>query len=315
MKKENFTYESTNGRNTIHGICWMPEGEPIAILQIVHGMVEFIDRYDDFARFLTGQGILVVGEDHLGHGSSVQSEVELGYFGNEGNRYLMGDIHRLRLQTEASYPEVPYFMLGHSMGSFLLRQYLVEGETPHAEGLSGAIIMGTGWQPSIALQMGKIISKIAEFFRGELYRSHFIQNMAMGAYNKRIQNPRTKDDWLTRDEKIVDAYEQEPLCQFRFTVNAYYQMFLGIEKCQDVKTMGRIPKDFPMLFVSGAEDPVGNYGEGVRKAFVKYQDYSNAVTDIKLYDSCRHEVLNELNRAEVYQDLLLWIQECLSLKG
>ena len=314
MKRE-FTYESTNGKNTIHGISWIPDEKPIAILQIVHGMVEFVDRYDDFAQFLASNGILVLGEDHLGHGASIQSEKELGYFGKDGNRFLIGDIHRLRLMAEGLHPGIPYFMLGHSMGSFLVRQYLTEGDTPYAEGLAGAIIMGTGWQPHIALHLGKIITKLIGSFRGEFYRSRFIQNMAMGSYNKRIEQPRTKDDWLTRDEKIVDIYEQEPLCQFRFTTNAYYHMFCGIEKCQNTAAMRRIPENFPLLFVSGTDDPVGNYGEGVRKTFIKYQEHSKAITDIKLYESGRHEILNELNRAEVYQDLLDWMTECLSAKG
>ncbi len=306
--REDFTYPSTNGTTEIHGIRWIPEGKPIAILQLVHGMVEFIARYNDFAKYLCDSGFLVIGNDHLGHGQSVLTDEELGYFGKGGNAFLIGDIHRLREQTEASYPGVPYFILGHSMGSFLLRQYLVEGNPEaYANGLAGAIAMGTGWQPKAALKMGKLISGMTEMTRGDRYRSKLIQNMVMGSYNHKIKNPRTKDDWLTKDTAIVNAYVDEPLCQFRFTTNAYYNMFKGIEKCQDRELMKRLPEDFPLLLVSGADDPVGNYGDGVRKAYMVYLDNSSADVDIKLYEEDRHEILNETNREEVYQDLKTWM--------
>ena len=315
MTREDFTYLSTNGTTQIHGIRWIPDGEPVAVLQLVHGMVEFIARYDNFAKYLCDNGFLVIGHDHLGHGQSVMSEEELGYFGKGGNAFLIGDIHRLREQTEAAYPGVPYFILGHSMGSFLVRQYLVEGEPEaYANGLTGAIAMGTGWQPNAALKMGKLVSGVAEMARGDHYRSKLIQNIVMGSYNHKIKNPRTKDDWLTKDTEIVDVYTNEPLCQFRFTTNAYYNMFKGIEKCQDRKLMKRLPEDFPLLLISGADDPVGNYGDGVRKAYMVYLENSPADVDIKLYEEDRHEILNETNRIEVFRDLKHWLMRHLGDK-
>ncbi len=307
--REDFTYPSSDGKNMIHGIRWTPEDKPIAVLQIVHGMVEFIARYEEFAEYLTRQGFAVVGEDHLGHGESAMSEEDLGYFGKGGNGFLMEDIHQLRKMTTEQWPDIPYFMLGHSMGSFLLRQYLVEGEkAPYAEGLSGAIVMGTGWQPDIALKLGTTLSGFAEMFRGDRHRSRLIEKMALGSNNRKIKNPRTKDDWLSKDTDVVDAYEENPLCQFHFTVNAYYNMFKGIRKCQDRQLMKRLPEKFPMLFISGAEDPVGNYGDGVRKAYMVYLENSAADVHIKLYEEDRHEILNETNREDVYNYLLTWLK-------
>ena len=141
--KHEFYYTSRDSVTKIHAIEWIPDGEVKGILQICHGMVEYIDRYDEFAKFMSGHGYYVVGHDHLGHGKSIQTEADLGYFDErKGNQYVIGDIYQLQEMTKKKYPDVPYFMLGHSMGSFLLRQYL----TMYAGGLSGAVIMGTGYR-------------------------------------------------------------------------------------------------------------------------------------------------------------------------
>lgn len=312
--REDFTYPSADGKNNIHAIRWIPEGSPKAVLQIIHGMVEYVERYEDFAEYLCARGFLVTGEDHLGHGQSASDEDSLGYFGKGGNAYIIQDIHRLRGITSAEYPDIPYFMLGHSMGSFLLRQYLVEGEADaYAYGLAGAIVMGTGWQPEIALKLGTGLSGLMEMFRGDHHRSKLLEKVSLGSNNRKIKNPRTKDDWLSKDEKVVDDYSANPLCQFHFTTNAYYNMFKGMRKCQDRKLMQRIPEGFRMVLISGAEDPVGSYGDGVRKAYMVYLENSKADVDIKLYSDDRHEILNETNREEVYRDIEAWM--CRGFEG
>ena len=225
MRKE-FIYPSKDGRTQIHTIAWVPEKEVRAVLQIAHGMVEFIDRYDRFAEALNAEGIYVVGNDHLGHGKSVTDESRLGFFGEpDGNAFVIGDMHELRLMTEKEYPDVPYFMLGHSMGSFLMQQYI----EMYGRGLSGAMIMGTGYRSAGTLKAGKMLCVLMGGVRGWHYRSKIINNMALGSYNKSFKPVRTTADWLTRDEAIVDAYVAEPLCQFMFTVNGYYHMFRGME--------------------------------------------------------------------------------------
>lgn len=311
MTKKEFYYPSVDGKTQIHAIRWEPEGEPKAILQIIHGMVEFIDRYDDFAKFMTEHGYLVVGEDHLGHGASVISDEYHGYFGKDGNAWVISDIHQLRLMTHGEFPDIPYTMLGHSMGSFLLRQYITEKDGRYAEDLAGVIVMGTGWMPNATLKAGKLVATLLG--KNKVGKSaKMLDAMGFGSYLKKIENPRTSSDWLTKDEKIVDWYRAQPWCTFRFTPNGYYHMFSGMEKAHDLKRMKNLPVGLPILFTSGAEDPVGNWGEGVRKAFMVYSENSPCRVDIKLYEDDRHEILNETDRDVVYKDMLEFLDDCIA---
>lgn len=311
MIKKEFYYPSSDGKTKIHGIRWEPEAEPRAVLQIIHGMVEFIDRYDDFASFLAEKGFLVVGEDHLGHGESVISDDYHGYFGDKGNEWVIEDIHQLRKLIQKEYPETPYLMLGHSMGSFLVRQYITEREAGYAEGLSGVVVMGTGWQPRPLIKAGMAVSKILGIKKvGK--KAPILDAMAFGSYLKRIKNPKTIQDWLTRDDNVVEWYMNEPWCTFKFTPNAYYHMFAGMLKAHDVDRMKNLPPGMPILFCSGAEDPVGGWGEGVRKAYMVYTENTECDTDIKLYYDDRHEILNELDKEEVYSDLLEFLETSIS---
>lgn len=305
MKRE-FTYPSRDGVTQIHAIEWKPEEKIRAVLQICHGMVEYIDRYDEFASFLNEQGIYVIGHDHLGHGASVQSEEYHGYFhATRGNEYVIGDIHKLREMTQQNYPDIPYFLLGHSMGSFLARQYI----ELYAKGLAGAIIMGTGSKPGIVLWGGKILCKMIAAFKGSNYRSNLIDNMAFGSYNKRFEPSRTDKDWLTRDEKIVDAYRESPWCTFKFTVNAYYHMFCGIQYAQKKAHIKQIPENLPLFLVAGGEDPVGDFGKSVHSVAEIYRECGMKDVQLKLYPDDRHEILNELDRQDVFADLLKWMEE------
>lgn len=277
-----------------------------AVLQICHGMVEYIDRYNDFAQYLAERGVCVVGHDHLGHGKSVQSEEHLGFFHeSHGNKYVITDIHRLRRMTEKDYAGVPYFMMGHSMGSFLLRQYL----TMRAEGLAGAIIMGTGYMPHGLLAAGQMVCRTIAAVKGWQYRSEFMNQLGMGGYNKQFEPSESTKDWITSDEEMRKKYEADPLCSFTFTVNGYYQMFEGMKVLTKKNAMDKIPGSLPVLFVSGAEDPVGSNGEGVARVFRKYERAGTQDVKMKLYPKGRHEILNESNREQVYEDLYQWMDD------
>lgn len=304
--KHEFFYPSKDGLTQIHAIEWVPEGEVKAVLQIAHGMVEFIDRYDRFATFMASQGFYVVGNDHLGHGKSITDESQLGYFAkHDGNFTVLGDMHQLHEDTAQKYPGVPYFLLGHSMGSFLARQYIEK----FGEGLSGAIIMGTGYQPMATLDLGIALTAVLQQANGGHFRSEMIDNMALGSYNKTFEPGRTKNDWLTKDEAIVDAYVANPLNQFRFTVNGYYNMFRGMRYCQRQENLDKIPKDLPILVVSGANDPVGEFGKGPRIVAETYKKTGITDVTLKLYPDDRHEILNELDKETVDQDILKWLEE------
>lgn len=299
MKNE-FYYLSRDGATQIHGMEWVPDGEVKGILQICHGMAEYIERYHEFAEFLSEHGFYVAGNDHLGHGKSVSNSEKLGYFHEkEGNAYVIADIQQLRMRVEKKYPGVPYFMLGHSMGSFLLRQYL----GLYSGGLSGAIVMGTGEQPGTALSAGKKICKMIAFFKGWDYRSKFVDNLAVGGYKKKVG-----DGWLSKNPDNVKKYNADPLCGFMFTVNAYYHMFSGMQKMNEHEKAEKASKKLPIFFVSGKEDPVGNYGKGVENVYKKYKNCGYQDVTMKLYDEDRHEILNELDKEAVFCDVLSWLE-------
>ena len=311
MSRQEMHYPSSDGASTIRAGKWIPEGQPKAIFQIVHGMTEYIDRYAGFAEFLAENGYIVYAEDHLGHGKSVQSAEYYGYFGLKGNEWMITDIRQMTKIAMEENPGLPVILLGHSMGSFLVRQYITEDNGKWAEDLSGVIIMGTGWQPAIAMKFGKAIAKmLGTDTLGKTVP--MLEAIAFGSYLKRIKNPRTNKDWLTRDAKLVEKYTVDPLCMFHFTANGFYHMFASMEKAMDTKLMKLIPAGLPLLLTSGAEDPVGNYGEGVRKAFVAYQENTDCDVNIEIYPDDRHEILNELNKDEVYADLLEFAEYCLS---
>lgn len=303
--KDEFYFPSKDGNTEIHTIEWKPEGEVKAVLQICHGMVEYINRYDEFASFLCEQGIYVVGNDHLGHGKSVQSKSEYGYFQKKyGNTCLISDIHTLRTRIVNRYPDVPYFMLGHSMGSILLRQYI----QMYGNGLSGAILMGVvAEQPLPVLEFGKALCKGIAALRGDHYRSKLIDNMVMGSFNKKFKPARTRADWVTSDEKKLDEYIKDPLCSFMFTVNGYYSLFGGMERMEKKENVFMIPKNLPILLIAGADDPAGKCGKGVRRIYDRYKDSGIKDMTLQLYAGDRHELLNETNREQVFEDLYNWI--------
>lgn len=309
VKKEHFYFNSRDHRTKIHAVRWIPEGEVSAVLQISHGMVEYIERYEEFAEFIAERGILVTGSDHLGHGESIRSEEQYGYFAEfYGNGILLKDLHRLKKITKELYPNPPYYILGHSMGSFLVRQYLCK----YGQGINGAVIMGTGNQPKLLIQTGIFLTSMIAGFKGWEYRSRFIDSMAFGGYNKKFRPSRTERDWLTRDELLVDNYIADKRCQFMFTLNGYYNMFVSMLKLKDDDYLNKMPRKLPVYFVAGGQDPVGNFGAGVKKVAEKFQELGMVRVECKIYPEDRHEILNELDRELVYKDLFDWIQRQIS---
>ena len=309
-KKREFTFDSADGKTKIHAVEWKPDqGEIAGVLQIIHGMIEFIGRYEEFAEYLTDRGFLVVGHDHLGHGQSIVSRKDYGFFSKKGgNLAMLKDIHHLRLLTEKQYPDVPYYILGHSMGSFLLRQYLCL----RGEGLAGAVIMGTGTQPVPLLWLGKGLCRGMGTLFGWHYRSVLIDIMAFGGYNRYFKPARTSRDWITKDETLLDRCLADERCTFRFTVNGYYNLFISIEGASKKCNLKKMPKDLPVLFVAGGDDPVGNFGKGVEQVKRRFEAVGmSGVTKI-IYDTDRHEILNETDRTTVYEDIYAWLKKHLS---
>ncbi len=305
MRKKEFRFRSSNGSVDIRTMEYIPDEKIVAILQIAHGMVEFIDRYEDFAKYLNSKGILVVGNDHLGHGGSVNSEDDWGYFGEDGNRHVLDDMHKLTVLTKEKYPGLPYFLLGHSMGSFYARQYLCE----YGDELDGAIIMGTGFEPLSTVKAGMFLCKLIAAFKGWRYRSTFVNNIAFGSYGKKFESLRTRADWLSKDEALVDWYVNEPRCSFLFTLNGYYNMFEGISRLHDKSLLAKVPKDLPIFFVSGKDDPVGTFGKEVEASVRSLEEAGVKNIEVKLYENDRHEILNETDKEIVYVDLYNWLNK------
>ena len=300
MRKE-FYFPSKDGLTQIHAVEWIPEGEVKGCLQIAHGMVEHIERYDEFAAFLASKGIYTVGHSHLGHGKSVADKSKMGYFAApKGNACVIGDIHELRTMIQKKYPNVPYFMLGHSMGSFLIRQYL----GLNGEGLAGAIIMGTGEQPDLIVAGGKMVCKVIAAFKGWEHRSRFVNSLVIGAFEKEMGK-----GWLSKNTENVKKYAADPLSGFIFTLNGFYHMFDGISKMNWLEKGGKFPKELPVFFVAGSEDPVGAHGKGVETVYGRYLEKGAKDAKIKLYEGDRHEILNEYDKEVVFDDLLNWIME------
>jgi len=299
-------FQSEDGIHEIRAVSWETEDQPRAILQISHGMQEYMERYGKFAEFLVSKGIMVVGNDHLGHGYSVNDASELGYFQKGANSgVVIEDLHTLTKAIKEQYPDVPYILMGHSMGSFMARRYLMT----YGNELDAAIIMGTGTQPGAVLAGGKLVSKIIELIKGDKHRSTLMKIMAFGAYNKRIKPMRTRCDWLTKETEIVDWYRKNPLCTFSFTVNGYQVLFDAIGYIQKKSNIEKIPKDLPILIVSGEEDPVGAYGAGPKAVAASYQKAGIQDVTCILYPEDRHEILNETDKEKVYDDILNFIEK------
>lgn len=281
---------------------WAPEGAPKAIVQFVHGMSEHIDRYDAPARALNQRGFLVTGHTHLGHGPKAPIKGDFG--SKDGWRHLIDDVHALRQRVQGENPGVPYFILGHSMGSFVTRCYLRE----HADGLAGCVLSGTGYFTKATVKAGLTAAKLISLLGGGEKPSPLIDKLAFSAYNHPFAPNRTSFDWLSRDDAEVDRYVADPYCGFLFTGHGYRDMFTGLLRLTDPSELQRIPKDLPLLLFSGDHDPVGSMGKGVQQVAEEFRQAGLMDVTVRLYPDGRHEMFNELNRTEVYTDLADWLE-------
>jgi alpha-beta hydrolase superfamily lysophospholipase len=306
VKKEEFTFDSRDGQTKIHALRWVPEGKVVCILQIVHGMAEYMERYEETAQYFAQRNILVTGEDHLGHGKSVPENGTYGYFCKQDPAtVVVRDVHRLKKITQEAYPGIPYILLGHSMGSFITRNYLFR----YGSGIQGAILCGTGCQNEAVLGFSRVLSGLAGLFCGQKHVAGLLDRLAFSSYNKRIAKPETKNDWLCSERQVVEAYEKDMLCGFTFTVNGFETLFTLLQRQNRMENLQNMPKDLPVLFVSGEEDPVGNYGKGVKKAYESFEKAGMKRISLKLYPGDRHELLNEKDREQVWEELLRFVEE------
>ena len=298
--RTDFYYES-KGAGSIHGCRWTPEQPPVAVFQIIHGIAEYIERYDDFARYLNRLGFLVVAEDHMGHGKSISGEGIQGYF-HGGWFTAVEDSCQLLQDTRKEFPNLPYVLFGHSMGSFMTRTIL---EKYPDCGISAAVICGTGWQPKAVLNTGIGVCRLVCRQQGEKQPSKILEKLVFSNYNKKVEHPRTSYDWLTRDSGVVDRYLSDPLCGITPTGGLMRELLTGIRYEQE--HLSAMKRDLPVLFIAGGDDPVGNYGKGVLRSAEAFRKAGMLDVSCKIYPLGRHEILNEINWEEVYQDISSWL--------
>ncbi len=293
---------SSDGIHTLRGIVYLPD-EPKGILQISHGMVEHIERYDAFMSYIAENGFIACGHDHLGHGKTAEHDGELGFIAKkDGHLTVCEDLYRFANAVKADYPHLKHVLLGHSMGSFIARNTV----EMHPDVCDALIIMGTGG-PNPLSRFGLMLTGIIRKLFGEKHISKLAYAAAFGSYNKRIKskNPMA---WLSRDEEELTKHDADKFCMFRFTVSAMHDLIALQAIANRPEWFASVRKDMPILIVSGAEDPVGNYGKGVETVYAKL--IAEGVTDVTrtLYPDMRHEILNEFGREHAYEDILFFLK-------
>jgi len=305
MKREEFYFDSRNGEDKIRAVRYTPENATVrCVVQIVHGMAEHVDRYEAFAEALTEQGFLVTAQDHLGHGKSVAEGGTYGYFCEQDPAtVLVRDVHRLKKITQSLYPGVPYIIIGHSMGSYILRSYICR----YGSGINGAIMMGTGMSSKALVKFAKLLAGVQKLFCGSHHVAKGMHKMLFRNYNCRIANPRSEVDWLTQDEACVDKYLADPLCGFTFTVNGFATIFELMDRIGNKKNLNKIPKELPIYILYGGNDPVGEYGSGVQIVYRHLHQAGLTNLQMKIFRTDRHELINEPDRQMIIEDICNWI--------
>ena len=306
--QENIKISSADNKHKLNVVTWKPEGEPKAIFQITHGMAEHITRYSEFAGILAARGFFVIGHDHIGHGESVNDESELGYIADKNPaEILVQDIRNVFVHAGELYPGIPHFIMGHSMGSYLLRKYLIR----YSDDVSGVILMGTGMETASKTFASKAVVRMIAKRKGWHFRSEFVRKSSYGKYYKGFDTTGTdyKNSWLSRNEKSVEKYYADPLCGYTFTLNGYQALIDAVTDACDEEKMKRVRNDLPMLFVSGGNDPVGGLSAGVIRAVSAYKSSGHEDIILKLYNNSRHELINEPNKDEVFADIISWVEK------
>lgn len=306
MNKNEFYYLSADGKTQIHAVEWIPDEKPKAILQIAHGVTEYILRYEQFAEYLVEKGIMVVGNDHLGHGKSIAKDSEPMYFGPTGSwKWAVEDMYTCTKMIKEKYPEIPYYMLGFSLGSFLLRTYLIE----YPKAIDAAIIMGTGETSPVQIALAKFIANKEAKKVGENHTSPMIKKLTFDTYNKFFAPNRTDYDWLCSDNEGLDEYIADPMRGGNLSAGLFREMLSGMKFTSEIKNLKKMNLDTPILFISGDEDPVGEKGKGVIKAYHKFQNIGMKDVEIKLYPKLRHDILHEKCKKEIYEYVYNWIEK------
>ncbi|MCM1578520.1 MAG: lysophospholipase [Ruminococcus sp.] len=301
-------FPSSNRTDKVAYYIYKPAGEVKGLVQLSHGMCEYIARYEELIDFLCGNGYAVAAHDHIGHGNSVSRNDDLGYFAVEkGWIYLINDLHRMTVIARRTFGDTPIYIIGHSMGSLILRCYLAK----YSSEIDGAVIVGTVG-PNPALPAAKLLIDTEITLHGVKSRSKKMNQLMFGYSCAKIKDHKSDYDWLTRDEAVVEKYENDEKCNFVFTASAFRDLFMLLDYCSDRSWYNKVRRDIPLFLMAGGEDPIGNCGKGVMQVFRGLNAHGFTDVEIKLYESCRHEIFNEINKKEAYEDVLHWLDTRLS---
>lgn len=294
--------KSTDNIHTLKGKIFIPDGEIKGVFHLVHGMTEYIDRYDHFFSFLADNGFVAFGYDHLGHGKTAENDNELGFISHkDGWKYLVNDVVTFTKAVKKLHPNIPVILMGHSMGSFIAR--LVAEN--YKEEYDKFIFCGTSG-PNPASLPGIMLVKIIKALKGEKHKSNLIHNMAFGSYNKKFDGD-TPYEWLTNDREVINKYKSDKYCTFRFTVSAMGDLMNLLSKSNRSTWFKAVDNNKPIYLIAGDNDPVGNYGKGVTAVYNKLIK-NGKKAEIKLYENCRHEIHNDLCKDEMFGDILKFIK-------
>ena len=310
MVKNEFYYASADEKTQIHAVEWKPKKEIVGVIQIAHGVTEHILRYEHFAEFFTKRGFIVVGNDHLGHGTSIAPNSKPMYFGPKNSwNFVVEDIETCRKMTKQKYPDVPYILLGFSLGSFLVRTYLIDYKEP----IDAAIIMGTGYISNFKIAIAKMMANKEAKKVGEENTSPIIKSLTFETYNQLFKPNRTECDWLCANEEAIDEYLEDPLRGESYSAGLFRELLSGMQYTSNVKNIKKMNKKVPILLLSGDKDPVGDFGKGTIKTFNIFRKAGIENVDIKLYKDLRHDILHEECRRKIYNDIEKWLKKNMEL--
>lgn len=303
MQTDTFTMLNMQGMH-VFVYQWLPDGDmPIrAILQIAHGMCETGKRYEELAELLTQHGYAVYCNDHRGHGQTAGLEL-LGDAGEDGFEGMIEDQLLLASELKKRHASVPHYLMGHSMGSFLTQKMMcLNGDV-----FDGFILSGTNG-PQKLLSFGMNLAAAQMRFQGSTHPSLMLNAIVFGPYNKGFGAIRTPFDWLSRDEREVNKYIDDPYCGKVCSARFFRDFFKLLSQIHKPSLMEGLLKDKPVYIFSGEEDPVGHRGEGVKRLIELYRKYGIQDLEYRLYPGGRHEMLHEINRDEVAADVLDWLE-------
>ncbi|HBL83690.1 MAG: hypothetical protein A2Y17_08880 [Clostridiales bacterium GWF2_38_85] len=309
LAKETFSFLSSDGITKIICFAYLPSDKPAAVVQLIHGMCEYTERYEELAYFLNDNNIILISNDHIGHGRTVTSKEDYGYFGEMGSyKNLIEDTAKLTGTIKEKY-QLPVILFGHSMGAYIAQVYL----SKYSEMVDGAILTGTGARNPV-LPVGLMLSSIISKIKGSRFRSKLLYKMSNQSFNKGFEGGKTGFEWLSREQNICDKYAKDVMCNYIFTASAYYLLFKLYRKATDRNWAKYIQKDIPILVASGSNDPVGSFGKGPKQVFKGLQKY-NINSGLKIYPDARHELTNETNRDQVYSDFINYIYKNILKEG